>query len=487
MRETIIKFAKKLKSKDLGIFYVIRYTKTGSTYMSFVNDKLDKLLSSKDEGLASGCFSQEGYMGFATTNICDNNSIDILLENTRKSMSIARENNFEKVVGWKCLTKCKNFTDNSELFDEQFKRQDVESFILDIYKKIKAIYSEKSYSISLNSFLSLVKKHKLIINSNNIVAEYAYPYTQTGFMLTITKNSLTQSYYVSKDAKLWEIFNSKTEIIDEFKNVKSRLLNWFDAKKVEPGKYNLILDGSVASVFVHEAFGHTAESDTIKLESPLARNGKIRKGEKFTKSYINIYDETIKQRRSYTPIGEYGNVRNRTDIIKNGRINDFLSDLSTYDEIPNATERIESFDDIPISRMACTVLSLSGNTFDLINDPQFNKVQDIYQELLEKNVIKKTEKYLYLINSGGGTVLAQIGTFQFSSSFTYELYMGKTMLYKGVSFGGKTLSVLNAIKKGSKSMYTFSGDCSRLGQYVPVYGMAPRMLILKEQNDIIVN
>ena len=90
------------------------------------------------------------------------------------------------------------------------------------------------------------------------------------------------------------------------------------AERLKSGKYTVLLEGDIAGVFMHEAFGHTAESDHYYSNSPLLKNKKIKKGISIAPKYIDVIDFAKEGERGHTPFSDFGIKRKKVDIVKEG-------------------------------------------------------------------------------------------------------------------------------------------------------------------------
>jgi predicted Zn-dependent protease len=135
--------------------------------------------------------------------------------------------------------------------------------------------------------------------------------------------------------------------------------------------------------------------------------------------------------------------------------------------------------------MSTTILEVeSPQNFEFPFNPLIDPIEDIYQHLLDKNIIDKKETYIYLVGNMGGTVDQNQGTFQLAPNFMYKLSNGKATLLKRCSFSGKTLSVLSSIVKASNQKSRDTGMCGKLGQSVPDVGKAPSLTLIDKNKEI---
>jgi TldD protein len=480
--KTLQKSLEKLKRSHPDTHFVFRYENNINTQVVYADLKLDSIERTNSQGLGIHAFSDKGHMGFACTNDLTKESILETAEHAYNSMKIAGHNDFAKIAG------SKHF---SPVTDEIIhKDSNKDTPITEIKKLIKKLNSEilsldipKGIDLSVKTRYKKTQERRKILRSDGTNIVYEYPYSHLGIFLTGRKDGKVQPFYLADAGNNQEILQKY--IIPQVKTAIKLINKSFEAPKLDFGNYKILLGGKVGSVFIHEAFGHTAEADSIKLKSPLAKDSKLTKNEQIAPEYVDVYEETAKFGRGFTPYSEYGLKREKTFVIKDGSIKDFLSDINHFDDHPRGYSRANEYCDIPISRMSNTVLDVKGKAvFDFKKDPLKTKIENIYKDLLDKEIIVKDEKVVYLVGTNGGTVSTAEGTFQFNSNFTFMLHNGKVTQYKGVSFSGKTLSVLAAIKQASKEKDHFYGMCGKINQYIPVLGTAPKLVLLEKRKDI---
>ncbi|MHA1673970.1 MAG: TldD/PmbA family protein, partial [Promethearchaeota archaeon] len=104
-------------------------------------------------------------------------------------------------------------------------------------------------------------------------------------------------------------------------------LELLNSKLAPGGTFDIIMDPLLTGTFIHEAFGHTAEADSILSgESILA--GKLNSN--VGSELVNIVDDpTLENRFGYIPIDSEGTPSSPTQIVKNGELVGYLHSLET--------------------------------------------------------------------------------------------------------------------------------------------------------------
>lgn len=499
----------KLKTNYPKTQFVIRYHETESTSIQYIDEKLNNVLTELDKGIGIHAFSYDGYMGFACSNVINPENVYKIALQAKDSLDMAVQNRFDKVPGVKEMKVKRMEEIDYQALKEKVCTNDIKRAMERLYSGLSKLKVPSDLIVSYEySYVRTVLK-KYVYRTDGTEMKMEYPFAKLELMISVKKVSQivesgkkgddskrgedvkSQQIFLSRAGKGMDIFDNdkQMKLLQEVQGVINLIDKNFSADSVSAGHYKLLLDGRVGGVFIHEAFGHTAEADSIKLKSPLAKSGKLKIGEKIAPSYVNIYEETKQFDRGFTPFSPYGFERKRIDIVKHGVLSDFLSDIGYYDEKSDGklsgNSRAASYCDIPISRMSNTVLKLDSKvTYDFPFDPYQDDIEQIYAYLLDKKLVQKEEPILYLIGPNGGEVSTGEGTFQFSANFTFLLHEGKVKMFKGVSFSGKTLSVLSSVINGSSNTDCFYGSCGKIGQWLPVLAQAPQVLYLDKSDEI---
>lgn len=178
-------------------------------------------------------------------------------------------------------------------------------------------------------------------------------------------------------------------------------------------------------------------------------------GKQVANTDITIVDDgTIQDRRGSLNIDDEGNPTQRTVLIENGFLRNYLQD-SLNAKLMNmqltGNGRRESYAHIPMPRMTNTIMT-NGN-----HNP--------------KEIIKSVKKGIFAPNFGGGQVDITSGKFVFSSSLAWLIEDGKiTQPIKGASIVGNGPDILKKVSMvgNDSSLDTGVGTCGKDGQSVPV-------------------
>ena len=241
---------------------------------------------------------------------------------------------------------------------------------------------------------------------------------------------------------------------------KERALKGLEAERVKPGRYRVVLDGTVNHLFAHEACGHSAEGDFVQTAGVF--KGKL--GKRVATPIVNLIDDgTMLESNGVKTFGyikydDEGVPSHRTYIIRNGILESYLTDRDAaayFNLEPTGNARAEAYNVPQIVRMTNTFISPAKNS---AMKPE---------ELLE--LVKNG--YL-LMQGGGGQVDPIKGTFNFGVTEIYEIKNGEIgKRFRPTTLSGNTLVTLSKIIGISDQMENpldSIGFCGKDGQSAPV-------------------
>ncbi|AKO64293.1 protease TldD [Methylophilales bacterium MBRSG12] len=218
------------------------------------------------------------------------------------------------------------------------------------------------------------------------------------------------------------------------------------------GLMPVVLGPGWPGILLHEAIGHGLEGDFNRKGT--SAFSKLM-GKQVAHSDITIVDDgTIQDRRGSLNIDDEGNPTQRTVLIENGILKNYLQDtlnakLMNMEITGNG--RRESYAHIPMPRMTNTIMT----------NGKYNPDE----------IIKSVKKGIYAPNFGGGQVDITSGKFVFSSSLAWLIEDGKiTQPIKGASIVGNGPDILKKVSMvgNDSSLDTGVGTCGKDGQSVPV-------------------
>ncbi len=243
---------------------------------------------------------------------------------------------------------------------------------------------------------------------------------------------------------LWE----KESQEDFAKKLLDRVLGQLKAKTPRAGIFPVVLAPEAIGVFIHEAFGHLAEADSIASGSALS--GKL--GEKVASELVTIVDDpTVDDGFGTFKYDDEGVKTSKVIIVEQGVHKQFMTDrlyASHFNVEPTGNGRAESYRVKPIVRMRNTLLMPGTHRLEeMIEDIKFG--------------------YYIVATRGGQTNLD--GSFQVGVQEAYEIVNGEVgEPVRNLSISGNTLETLKNIDAVGKDLQIHYGFCGKAGQVVPV-------------------
>lgn len=316
--------------------------------------------------------------------------------------------------------------------------KDIESVLKDIAINTKITYFEN------------LKKFRYI-DSCGCEVEYTVP--RIGVSVFAVAKGKTLQFYSKKLFKAggYERIEKAFNLAEEVKNVLSKLVN---AEKPPSGEMNVIMDQTLAGVFIHEAFGHAVEGDHVLQGSTILAN---RIGEKVADESITICDNPLIEEFGFYPYDDEGVEAKKTVIVENGVLKSYLHNRESAKKLGGipGNARADGVK-MPIVRMSNTYIEPGDYSFE---------------ELLEE-----CKNGVYLLGSRGGETNPATGYFHFSAQYGYLIKNSEiSEMIRDVSLAGNTLEILRSAKLG-KDLSFDAGFCGKASQFVPVSDGAPHVL-----------
>ncbi|MBD3190867.1 MAG: hypothetical protein GF308_09500 [Candidatus Heimdallarchaeota archaeon] len=256
---------------------------------------------------------------------------------------------------------------------------------------------------------------------------------------------------------------------------KNRTIKGLKAKAAKPGKYPVVLDGTLNFLFAHEAAGHSSEGDFLRTAGVF--RGKL--GKTVAPDFVNLVDDgTLEflpgyaaRTFGYMKYDDEGVPVTRTEIIKNGVLSTYLTDRASaafFDLQPTGNCRAQFYSSFPIVRMRNTFLEATKG-----------------KALSEEEVVELVKDGLLLKRGGGGQVDPIRGTFNFGTKEVYEITNGEIgELRRATTLSGNTVETLGKIIGLSNDKADPSsnvGMCGKSGQSAPT-GTAGGWMAVKTMN-----
>ncbi len=236
-----------------------------------------------------------------------------------------------------------------------------------------------------------------------------------------------------------------------------------ESKPAPAGEMKVVLGPGWPAILIHEAIGHGLEGDFNRKKTSAFHN---LMGQKVASEGVTIVDDgTINNRRGSLSIDDEGTPTERTVLIENGILKNFMQDrlnARLMNTRSTGSGRRENYRHVVLPRMRNTMM-LSGK-----------QTQD--------EMIKSVDKGIFAVSFGGGQVDITSGKFVFNCTEAYEINNGKIGYpIKGATLIGDGPSILKEVSMVGNDMMLDPGigTCGKAGQGVPVGVAQPSILIDK--------
>ncbi|WP_090653440.1 TldD/PmbA family protein [Parafilimonas terrae] len=248
-------------------------------------------------------------------------------------------------------------------------------------------------------------------------------------------------------------YKNRYDILEDVKNATADVQQKLQAKSVEPGKYDLVLDPSHLWLTIHESVAHPTELDRVLgYEANYAGTSfltldKWKSGNfQFGSKHVNIVADKL-QPGSLGAVGydDEGVKCGEWDLIKNGI-------LVNYQAIRDQAHILG----LKASQGCCYAQSWADVQFQRMPNVSLRPGADA---LSVDNIIKDVKKGIYIIGDGSFSIDQQRYNFQFGGQTFYEIQDGKiTGMLKDVAYQANTREFWNScVAVADKSDYRLGG------------------------------
>ena len=263
-----------------------------------------------------------------------------------------------------------------------------------------------------------------------------------------------QSYDSYLDNENWK------NVCDEAYRIASVNL---ESKPAPAGEMKVVLGPGWPAILIHEAIGHGLEGDFNRKKTSAFHD---LMGQRVASEGVTIVDDgTIDKRRGSLTIDDEGTPTERTVLIENGILKNFMQDRLNARLMKTKSTgngRRESYKHVVLPRMRNTMMLSGKNTQD--------------------EMISSVDKGIFAVSFGGGQVDITSGKFVFNCTEAYEIIDGKIgSPIKGATLIGDGPSILKEVSMVGDDMMLDPGigTCGKAGQGVPVGVAQPSILIDK--------
>ncbi|MBX3080776.1 MAG: TldD/PmbA family protein [Anaerolineae bacterium] len=267
-----------------------------------------------------------------------------------------------------------------------------------------------------------------VYNSDGLQVEDDRSFVEVRGMVTAQKGQVLQTAIGAFGGQLGLELLDHRDFIAEITKAADDAIQMLDARPAPAGEMTVVMCNGWGGVLFHEACGHQMEADFIN-KGQSAYAGKV--GQKVANPIINAFDDgTIPGRRGSLRFDDDGTSSQRTQLIKDGILTDYMYDLVEARRINRASStgngRRESYRHLPMPRMTNTFIDAGPH------DPE--------------EIIRSTPKGIYVQQMAGGQAEISKGDFVFNATVAYLIEDGKlTTPIRGATMMGNGPKVLQEI------------------------------------------
>ena len=249
--------------------------------------------------------------------------------------------------------------------------------------------------------------------------------------------------------------NAETRILSAAERAVAQL----DAQPARGGQYTVVLDPYLAGVFIHEAFGHLSEADSL-YENP-AMQAVLQKDKLVAIEALNVTDDaTLPGLPGTLKYDDEGVPAGRTDLIRNGRLCQRLHNRETAGKMgdrPTGNARALNATHPPIVRMTNTAIEAGDRTFE--------------------EIIADIDDGIYAVRMLGGQTNGEM--FTFAAAEGYRIRNGRIAEpISDVTLSGNVFQTLKDIEAIGSDVRYNPGGCGKGNQSpLPVSVGGPHLRI----------
>ncbi len=270
-----------------------------------------------------------------------------------------------------------------------------------------------------------LRRHVWLFNSDGVQVEDDRSFVEMRFGVVARKNGTLQRINQGFGGQVGMELLDRNDPIAKIKDVAESGVRMLDARPCPAGEMTVVMCNGWGGVLFHEACGHQMEADFITKGSS-AYTGKV--GQQVAAPIITAIDDgTIPGRRGSLRFDDDGTPSQRTVLIEQGVLKEYMWDLVEARRVGRAAStgngRRESFRHMPMPRMTNTFIDRGEH------DPD--------------EIIRSTQKGIYIKGMAGGQADISKGDFVFNATEAYLIEAGKlTAPVRGATVMGNGPKVL---------------------------------------------
>lgn len=478
------------RAKQNGVYAILRLQDYKKIRMKVEDGKTENKIVEPIKGIGISVFTPDGATAFESTSRLDEKHV---IQAIDRAAGLAK--NSEKYEGVKRNKEIFYVDGLQGVFLQETKHNinsktssEIEEIVKGFNKEAKDLGDEFSVTTSY----AVVDDEWRVARSDGTDVIFNMPYSSLSSEFTLKEGEkISQAHFSIPGVDLGVILNDDSKHIfgKRARRIAALVSALLNAPTLPGGNYKSVHSFDFIGLYVHEAVGHGFEADLMKNSIVGTEEGLLRIGEEIAPNHISFYDGPVAGGFGNQFVSANGVLRNTVEFLKNGKINDALSDVFSAKEVGvgiNGCGRAETYANLPICRMAVSWLE-DKNPYPFNKTSMDDVTLDDIDEVLEKNgELKPGEKIVQPVVGMGGQVDTVKGTFVFGGAAVYMFENPKkTTLYKQSNFSGITRETLATGTRGIGPVVKgHPGMCGK-GQAAPV-SCGGNILVVIDKSDSIV-
>ena len=284
--------------------------------------------------------------------------------------------------------------------------------------------------VSVQCGYTETRRRVWVYNSEGVWAEDDRAFIEFQGQVAAQKGDVRTSSMTGIGGQIGLEFFDDRDPVQMMPEAADTALLMLDARPAPAGEMPVVINNGWGGVLFHEACGHCMEADFI-TKGASAYTGLV--GEKVGPNFLTAYDDgTLPGRRGTMRFDDEGAPTNRTVLIENGILKEYMWDLTEARRAGRASTgngRRQTFRDMPMPRMTNTYIDAGPH------DPE--------------EIIGSVKKGLYAKKLGGGQVEIGRGDYVFTVTEGWLIEDGKlTAPVRGATLvgnGPETLRLIDMI------------------------------------------
>ena len=300
---------------------------------------------------------------------------------------------------------------------------------------------EQEHVIKTNFTYRDFYSRRIFINSEGSEIEYDLLGSLISGAVYAKKNDVVQVKRVSFGGfpEFDNLFNREEDLLKEIDILQQML----DAEPIKACNYPVIINQALASVFIHEAFGHLSEADIVK-NNPAFRD-KLQAGTELGSDILTVVDDPgIKNTPGNYKYDDEGQPAQKTTLIDQGTLSGRLHSRETaadFNEPLSGNMRAVDCKYTPIIRMSNIYIAEGKSDVE--------------------EMISSIDNGYYICNGRGGQTTGD--QFTFGAEYGYKIENGqKKGMVRDINLSGELFATLQRISMiGNDLNFREVGGCGK--------------------------